>query len=299
MDFKVRQISSAEGIAAVFTERGAEQGWRPGALDYASFFSADESGFFAGELDGKVISCLSVVKYSKHYAFVGQYVVDEPYRGKGYGLATWKFSFSSVPDGCNCGLDASEQMVPMYRRCGFKPELRVQRTLIEASTKKLECFSPVSVTLKPVTQVPLKEICEYDMSVHAYPRASFLEKWISARNCHSYAAIGQEGGVVGYAVVRSAFRKEDGWRVGPVYADNSQIARSLYRAMIQKVATIDPGAVMVIDIPYGDHCNPEGLAIAEELSGESEIKLFRMYTKGIPSNMSFNKMFGITSPELD
>ena len=83
-NFKVRGIGSAEEIAAVFAQREVELGWKPGTLDHLSAFAADESEFFAGELDGKVISCLSVVKYSDEYAFVGQYIVDKPYRGQGY-----------------------------------------------------------------------------------------------------------------------------------------------------------------------------------------------------------------------
>ena len=131
--FKVRQICSAEELAAVFTPRAVELAWKPGALDHVSFFTTDETGFYAGELDGKLISCLSVVKYSKDYAFLGQYIVDKPYRGKGYGLATWKYSFRSLPEGCNCALDAIDQLVPMYRRSGFKPELKIQRTTFKIS----------------------------------------------------------------------------------------------------------------------------------------------------------------------
>ena len=90
VNFKVRQICSAEEIAAVFIPRTVELGWKPGALDHVSFFSTDGSGFFAGEIVGKVINSLSVVKnYAEDYAFIGQYIVDN-------GLATWIFSFSSV-----------------------------------------------------------------------------------------------------------------------------------------------------------------------------------------------------------
>ena len=62
VNFKLRQICSAEEVAAVFLPRTVELGGKPGALDHVSFFPSDESGFYAGELDGKVISCISVVK---------------------------------------------------------------------------------------------------------------------------------------------------------------------------------------------------------------------------------------------
>ena len=299
VNFRVRRVRSSEEIAAVFIPKEVELGWRPGGLDHESFFAADKSGFFVGELDGKPISCISVVKHCKHYAFFGQYIVDKPYRGKGYGLATWKFSLSSLPDGCNCALDAAEEMIPMYGRYGFKPDLAIQRTILKASLEQLNRFSPSSVEIQPSARVPFGELLDYDTRVRFYQRSSFLQKWISAPNCLSYAAVGKEGEVVGYAVARSTFRKEDGWRVGPIYADDSEIARNLYRAIIENVAGKDPGATITIDVPYGDRCDPESLAIAEELSGEPEVKLVRMFTKGVPPNMCFNKMFGITSLELD
>ena len=296
--FRVRQICSAEEIAAVFLPREVELGWKPGALDHASFFSADETGFYAGELDGKVISCLSVVKYSKDYAFAGQYIVDKPYRGKGYGLATWKFSFHSLPDGCNWALNTIDQNVPMYGCNGFKPEWRIQRTTFKVSQGLPQGFIQNLVVIKPATQVSLKDLVDYDTSVHVYARRSFLEKWISAPNCFSYAALNKDGQIAGYAVVRSALKKEDGWKLGPVFADDGNIARNLYCKIIEKVAAQDPTASITVDIPYGSGCNPEALGIAVDLSGTTEVNLVRMYTMGVPPLMPLHKIFAETTLEL-
>ena len=145
----------------MFFPKAVKVGWKPGALDHVSFFQADESGFYAGELDGKVISCISVVKYSKDYAFVGQYIVDKAYRGKGYGLATWNYSFQSVPEGCNCALDTEEEMTHKYGRHGFKPELRVRRTTFKASQELLQRFVPDEVVIKPAIQgiIRVRHVC--------------------------------------------------------------------------------------------------------------------------------------------
>ena len=80
-NFRVRQIGTADEAATIFTRRKIEVGWRPGALDQESYFAVDETGFFAGELDGKVVSCISVVKYSTEYAFIGQWWM-RPIEGK-------------------------------------------------------------------------------------------------------------------------------------------------------------------------------------------------------------------------
>ena len=69
----MRRIKTAEETVTIFGPRKVELGWMPGALDDVNFFAADETGFFAGELDGKVISCISVVKYSDVYAYTWLY----------------------------------------------------------------------------------------------------------------------------------------------------------------------------------------------------------------------------------
>ena len=78
-------------------------------MDHESFFAADKTGFFVGELDGQVVGCMSAVKYSTDYAFIGHYIVDEPYRGKGYGLAITDAVLASLPDGCNIGANSIEE----------------------------------------------------------------------------------------------------------------------------------------------------------------------------------------------
>ena len=57
--------------------------------------------------------------------------------------------------------------------------------------------------------------------------------------------------MVGYSVVRSILRKE-GWKIGPCYADNSLIARSLYQDLLVGVAGSDPLAIDV-SVPSGQH----------------------------------------------
>ena len=291
--FTVKRICSAEEVAKEIILRGAVLGLKPGALDHVSYYAADETGHFVGELYEKIISCLSVVKYTNEYAFVSQYIVDKPYRGKGYGLLTWKYALSSLPDECNCALDAVMGMASTYIRSGFKPEWNVKRVIFRVTQ---ECSFVNIDTIKPADQVPFSEILQYDTSVHVYARPAFLQKWISASNCLSYAAVNQQGSVVGYTVVRSALRKEDGWIVGPLFANNSQIARSLYQAVMEGVAAKDPDAFIAIDVPHGTGCHPESLNIATvELSGVTEVELVRMYTKGVPPSLALQKVFGQTA----
>ena len=133
MSFTVRLVASSEEIASVFSPLRRKLRVGRGTLDHVSYFAADETGFYAGKLDGKFISCLSVVKYSEEYAYIGNYAVDEPYRGMGYGLATWKFALSSVHNDCNCALNSVKEMLSIYKSIGFKPKWTVTRVDIECN----------------------------------------------------------------------------------------------------------------------------------------------------------------------
>ena len=160
--------------------------------------------------------------------------------------------------------------------------------------------SPPAVMIQPACEVDFNDLLEYDTHVHVFPRQAFLEKWISAPNCHASVAITDNGRVVGYTVVRTTLKKGDGWKIGPLFADNAEIARSLYREACGKVAAEDPQGIIAVDVPYGDLVNPDALKMVKELSGipVPKVKGVRVYTKGIPSNMPLQKLFGITTLEL-
>ena len=301
--FTVRRLASAEEVRQVMSERVASYGWRPGALDHVSFFAADERGFFVGELDGRPISCLAIVRYADNYAFLGNYMVDEPYQGKGYGLQTWKtaMTMANIHEGCNQGGDGVEEKELMYRNLGCKPAWYDQRfdfVASQASTNLSGISLPPAVKIQPVCQVEFQDLLDYDTSIHVFPRRSFLEKWVFAPNCRAYAATNDNGEIVGYVVVRTTIKQEEGWRIGPVFADNSLIARNLYRAVFDKVAAEDPSGIVAVDVPYGDIVNPEALQIVKELSGTPSFKCVRLYTKGIPSGIPLKKIFGLTTIEI-
>ena len=279
--------------------RAAASGWRPGALDHISFFAADETGFFVGELNGEPISCTSVVKHAENFAFLGHYIVDEPYRGRGYGLLTWKVALASINKDYNTAGDSTEEKVNMYKRIGFQPTWFVQCIDLVASEAVFALsdipLSPASVTIQPASEVDFNNLLEYDIHVHVFPRQAFLEKWISAPNCHASVAVSNDGKIVGYTVVRSTLKRGDGWRIGPLFADNAEIARSLYREACGRVAAEDPQGLITADVPYGDLINPDALKVVKEMSATLTFKCVRVYTKGIPLGMPLQKLFAITS----
>ena len=241
---------------------------------------------------------MSVVKHAENFAFLGNNIVDEPYRDRGYGILMWRAAMASINEDYNTAGDAIEKIVPQLRSNGYQAKWYVQCIDLVASRAAIalsQIPSCPEVTIQPASKVDFNDLLEYDTAVNVFPRQAFLEKWISAPNCHASVAICGDGKIVGYTVVRSTFKRGDGWRIGPLFADTAEVARNLYREACSKVAAEDPQGLITADIPYGDLLNPDTLNIVKEMSAMLTFKCERVYTKGIPSSTPLHKLFAITS----
>ena len=87
MSFIIRAMQQHEISLAI--DWAAAEGWNPGLRDAECFYVADPKGFLLGELDGKPVGCISAIRYEEEFGFLGLYIVQPEYRGKGYGLKLW------------------------------------------------------------------------------------------------------------------------------------------------------------------------------------------------------------------
>ena len=100
-------------------EWARQEGWNPGIHDASAFYAADPTGFLIGKLDGRPIASLSAVKYESSFGFVGLYIVEKAFRGRGFGWAIWQRAMAAL-DGRNIGLDGVLAQQENYRKSGFK-----------------------------------------------------------------------------------------------------------------------------------------------------------------------------------
>jgi len=84
--FLIRPVKSLKEVEDIHIENAKIEGWGPAPYDATVFYNLDKQGFYIGELNGKPITCISVVNWSDTYSFVGFYVCQKDFRGKGYGL---------------------------------------------------------------------------------------------------------------------------------------------------------------------------------------------------------------------
>ncbi|MBE9142462.1 GNAT family N-acetyltransferase [Planktothrix mougeotii] len=274
--FRVRSMTPDDLKLAL--SWAASEGWNPGIDDVDNFYSADPGEFLIGELNGQPISCISVVRYHSNFNFIGLYIVKPEYRQQGYGLKTWQEAFKLIP-GQNAALDAVLEQVKTYQKFGFKPfhsHLRYQGIISGTMANDL-------VDLKTIN---FAQLCNYDRQYFPGDRLNFLEKWINQPHGQGYGILNQEN-LVGYGVIRKA---TDGFRIGPLFAENEEIAEKLFLAL----ACYAQGDSIYIDVP---NINNPGISLVERYQMQSLFECVRMYT-GQQPNINWTNIFAVTSLEL-
>ena len=104
--------------------------------------------------------------------------------------------------------------------------------------------------IKSINDVDLQAIFRYDTEVFGFSRQAFLSKWLCAQGRHVGVAINSQESVVGYTVIRPTFVKEHGYKIGPLFADSSIVAKALLQASLTKILEEEISTVTVcIDVP--------------------------------------------------
>ncbi len=270
-----------EGEMQQIVDMAAAEGWNPGLSDSTAFFRADQNGFFVGLLDSVPVAFISAVNYNDEYSFVGLYIVRPEFRGKGYGYALWQYALEKLGT-VTCGLDGVPAQIENYRKSGFVYAFRQMRLAAPAIH-----HIPASGTIYPVDAENLERIHSYDTVVFGTDRRSFIADWLTMPNAKAFYSE-KDGHIDGYAAVRKC---REGYKIGPLFADNAATAEQLFLACHQVAA---PGETVYIDIP-------EFHEAAREIAGRYQLQLVfetaRMYKNGTPV-FPLEKVYGITSFEL-
>jgi len=270
-------------------EWAAREGWNPGRHDAEAFYATDLSGFYVGVLDGVVIASLSAVKYGPGYAFVGYYIVEPEHRGKGYGLRLWEHAHADI-EGRRAGLDGVLAQTANYERSGYVTAYRNQRYAgANPSRNPLPDFGAGATgwEVASFASGDLDAVVEYDTAMFPAPRRAFLEPWLMQPEAHVLVLRDGES-VAGYGVVRPA---RDGWRIGPLFADDVSKAEALLDALAGRMPA---GASVFIDVPQA---NAEAIAMVRGRGMTPMFETARMYRGGAPS-IDIGRVFGVTSLEL-
>jgi RimJ/RimL family protein N-acetyltransferase len=262
----------------------AAEGWNPGLHDAGAFFAADPGGFLVGLLDDEPIGCISAVRYGNGFGFLGFYIVAESHRGRGYGLQLWNGALRQF-GARNVGLDGVQAQQDNYRKSGFKLAYSNIRYAWEGPGPGAEaaCFP----NIVEIGSIGASTIARYDRLVFPADRQAFLDAWLKSPGAVALAWQ-EDRALRGYGVIRPC---REGWKVGPLFADDEAIAASLLLALAKEARG---GGPVFLDVPEP---NAAAMRLAAGLGMQEVFGTARMYNRQTP-DIALEKIFGVTTFEL-
>lgn len=279
MKLDIRPATRADVDTALGWAR--DEGWNPGLDDAAPFHAQDSDGLLMGWLGAVPVGCISVVKYGADYAFLGLYIVRPDYRGKGYGKAIWDAGIATA-SGRTIGLDGVPAQQANYRKSGFSYAFGSARW-----GGTLHGLAAMHSAVRPVTPDDFPAIAEFDRRHVPAPREKFLAAWLPPSPTRQTRGYFDGGRLRGLCTIRRCIT---GWKIGPLFAETPEIARSLLDA----AATTTGNDPVFIDIP-----GPNGAAaeMVQRLGFAAAFETARMYLGAAPT-LPLHQVFGITTLEL-
>ena len=278
-DIRIRCMSRSEIDTAV--DWAAREGWNPGLHDAECFYAADPNGFFIGLQGETPVAMVSAVAYGNEYGFMGFYMVEPGHRESGLGVRMWEEGLSYLGTRL-IGLDSVRPDLVAHKKPQFQPAYVNFR--FRWVKDRQFCLSP---DVMDVSEAGWEALNDYDRSVFLFSRETFLKCWISRRDTTSVAVV-DEGRLRGYGVIRKC---RDGFKVGPLFADDISLARKIFQALTFNVGI---GESVFLDTPQA---NIDSVLLAREFGMNEVFRTTRMYSGQIP-DLPLEKWFGITSFEL-
>lgn len=277
MEIQIEKMTPEDMNFAIFMAE--MEGWNPGLNDAECFYSADPDGFFVAKRDGRNIGCISAVKYSENFGFIGFYVVVPEERGSTAGVMLARRAGMHL-NGCNIGLDGVINRVDNYAKLGYNFAYKNYR--FESIAK---CY-PLDEHIIRLDSVDFAEILAYDRKCFPAERELFLKNWLTMPNMKALA-YEYDGKLLGFGCVRQC---KIGWKIGPLFADSPGIANKLF----QGLSNFTAGKSLYFDVP---EINKEAVKLTKVYGMTEVFSTARMYTESAPA-LDYNKIYSITSFEL-
>lgn len=206
--------------------------------------------------------------------------VDRSCSAVGTMPVRWPMAHPSLR-GHNVGLDGVVAQQANYARSGFRLAYRNVRYRGEARP------GAVHASVQPAGEAALEAIGDFDRQIFPERRDAFLRSWLTQPTAGAYVAQ-DRGRLTGYAVLR---RCREGWKIGPLAAEDALIARRLYEAA---AAHAPDRAPIFVDVP---EANPRAASFLAALDLTPVFETARMYTGPDPA-IELTRLFGVTTLEL-
>ena len=256
----------------------AAEGWNPGLDDAAAFLAGDPGGFFLAENDGAPVAAISVVNHTPQFAFLGLYICQPAWRGKGIGYALWQRALEHAGNR-TVGLDGVPDQQANYKRSGFV--LAGETARYSGSVPPVEQFA----NARQVEMSDISKIVTLEGVASGTAKPAYISAWCSDTLWRKTCVIESDGHLAGFATVRKC---RSGAKVGPLVAQDIEDAHTLLTwcaSQFGRDVTID---VPAASAPLARLCNDWGMTVG--------FKTARMY-RGAATQPGSN-IYAVASLEL-
>lgn len=261
-----------------------KEGWNPGPHDAEVFYAADPDGHYGYFIDDQMIAGGSIISYHAQFGFMGLFIVKPEFRYSGIGRKLWyqrrDMLLSRLNEGASIGMDGVVAMQPFYSKGGFVSAFRDERHELTGSKQEID------TRITRICDEDFPAIFKYDTQCFGYQRYEFLDPWLKIPG-NSNFKYESDGNLLGFVVMRKAAL---GYKIGPLFAENQQVAEALYKACLNEV----PNELVYLDI---SSANKEAVELTKKFNTKFVFECARMYHGKAPS-LPIHKIFGITTFEL-
>ncbi|KAG0284175.1 hypothetical protein BGZ97_008281, partial [Linnemannia gamsii] len=269
--------------------------------------------------DPTVISVISAIRFGDDQAWIGCYITDPKYRGRGYGISTFNRALehvctSSLTTRKSIGLNAVFSQVENYRKSGFtkaswvnerrrgsvRDLVEVQEPLLANRIARGEDFGDEDgglLVLLSDERVDWDQLPGIEKRYTGFNRPGFVKDWVRFHAEHpedhrvgvaviSTQEINPASGkplVLGYGCVRPGFTS---YRAGPLYARNVSIAKKLLVKLAVEVLAADKkdpleDVPLIFDIDIPDQ-NKESVEMFDGIGWTNTMSTQRLWKGDVP-----------------
>ena len=259
-------------------------GWNQVRRDWELFLRLSPHGCRVAIRDAQVVGTVATVNYEDRFSWVSMVLVEPSARGSGIGTLLVKEALAVLKDVRSIRLDATPAGHGVYRQLGFVNDYGLSRMAAAVRDEKLMTLRDQT---RPMTQADLVAVLRLDQDVFGAGRRVLLE-WL-LEGAPEFAWVNElHGRITGYVFGRRGFNTA---HLGPVIADDQQIARQLVTACLRQ----QPGKRLILDATHHD----ADWCIWLESLGFRELRPFIRMSRGETSYPGWPaRQFAILGPEF-
>jgi GNAT superfamily N-acetyltransferase len=235
----IRPIEDKAEMQMIMAWAEAEK-WNPGKYDYEPYFAMNKENYLLLLVDEKPVGSISLVRYSEEFAFIGFFIVLPEYRRQGLGVQLWEEALKRLEKCQTVGLYSVPPQVSRYEASGFKGSHMIERQIGNAPERLEELSSRIKISQNPHSV--FKTLCAYDRDNFKYNRQKLLRRMLAMPQTWALISFDKNGKVNGYGLIRPCV---EGFRIGPLYANNFNSAKLLFGALLSKI----PAESFILDMP--------------------------------------------------